>query len=199
MKPLIKTTYALVFVALLLAQRTLCAQAVPGNNAATPELALTYTWIHSNAPPGGCGCFSLNGGTASFALPIRNSHVSAVAEFNDGFASRVLNTDKSLNLTTFTAGLRYSPLAGRSRLQPYVQVLLGAARLDGSLANLSTANASDAFAGSGGGGLDLHLNQHFALRLVQIQYLATTFDNFSNNHQNNIQLGTGLVFHFSER
>jgi peptidoglycan-associated lipoprotein len=31
------------------------------------ELALGYTYMHSNAPPCGCGCFNLNGGSATVA------------------------------------------------------------------------------------------------------------------------------------
>ena len=197
MNPILKTTCALLLAALLFAPLAAQAQTPPLNPPPTPELAVTYTWLHTNAPPGGCGCFSLNGGNASFALPFRGSRLSIVAEFTDGYASNVLNTTKSLNLTTYTAGLRYSPLAGhRSRLQPFAEVLLGAAHLNGSLATGSTANSTAAFAGSAGGGLDLRINHRFALRLLQAQYLATTFDNFSNNHQNNVQLGAGVVFHF---
>ncbi len=193
MNTLLKTTYVLALAALLLAPVVVNAQERPAGNAATPELAMTYDWIHSNAPPGGCGCFSLNGGAVSMALPLKG-RVSVVAEFTDGYASRVLNTGRSLNLSTFTAGVRYSPRAGRGGLQPFGQAQIGAAILTG--ASSTTANASDAFAASVGGGLDLRLSHHFSLRLVQAQYLVTTFDNFSNNHQNNVEAGAGLVFHF---
>ena len=199
MKITLKMTYALVLAGLLMATRTMRGQALPPANAPTPEVAATYDWFHTNAPPGGCGCFSLNGGMVSFALPINQGRVAVVVEFDDGYASHVLNTGRDLNMSTFMAGVRYSPGAGRHRLQPFGQILIGAARLDGSLAGGSpstTANASGAFAGSVGGGLDLRLSHHFAVRLVQAQYLATTFDNFSNNHQNNVEVGAGAVFHF---
>ena len=35
------------------------------------ELALDYSYLRSNAPPGGCGCFNLNGGSATFAWPVK--------------------------------------------------------------------------------------------------------------------------------
>lgn len=189
----LKTTYALVLAGLLLLPVVAKSQERPAGTAISPEVAVTYDWIHTNAPPGGCGCFSLNGGSVSVAMPLLK-HVAVVAEFTDGYAARVLNTGRSLNLSAFTAGARYSPRAGRRGLQPFGQVQIGAAILTG--ASLTTANAGNAFAGSVGGGLDLRLNHHFALRLVQAEYLVTTFDNFSNNHQNNVEAGAGVVFHF---
>jgi hypothetical protein len=32
--------------------------------------------------------------------------------------------------------------------------------------------------------------------LIEADYLLTTFDNGSNNHQNNVRIGAGVVFHF---
>ena len=39
----------------------------PASAKPRAELALDYTYLHSNAPPGSCGCFNLNGGNATFA------------------------------------------------------------------------------------------------------------------------------------
>jgi peptidoglycan-associated lipoprotein len=39
-----------------------------------PELSLQYTYLRSNAPVGGCGCFSLQGGNASLAIPLHSDH-----------------------------------------------------------------------------------------------------------------------------
>lgn len=202
MNTLIKSTYCLLLAALLLAPIRTQAQSLPAHNAATPELALNYSWLHSNAPPGGCGCFSLNGGAASFALPLRSGRIALAAEVSDGYTSNVLNTGKSLNLSTYSAGLRYSPRAGRSGLSPFAQVLAGVAHVTGPLVSGSsstTTNAGAAFAATFGGGLDLRLNRHIALRLIQAEYLLTTFDNSADNHQNNVQLEAGLVFHFHAR
>lgn len=45
-----------------------------------------------------------------------------------------------------------------------------------------------------GGGADLMLSRHFAVRLIQADWLRTQLPNGAANVQNNLQLGAGLVF-----
>ena len=47
------------------------------------EVALNYTYVHSNAPPGGCGCFSWNGGSAAAAWHF-NDRFAVVGDFARG-------------------------------------------------------------------------------------------------------------------
>jgi hypothetical protein len=49
-----------------------------------------------------------------------------------------------------------------------------------------------------GGGLDLRLSPRVSLRLVEANYLVTTFDNGVNDHQNIRRLSAGLVVHFGK-
>jgi hypothetical protein len=53
-----------------------------------------------------------------------------------------------------------------------------------------------AFAGNFGGGLDLRVTHRFSVRLVEANYLLTTFDNGTNNHQNNLRISAGAVIRF---
>jgi hypothetical protein len=55
-----RSILALLFLSI--APLKLMAQAQPSQ-----EIALDYTYIHTNAPPGGCGCFSMNGAGGSYA------------------------------------------------------------------------------------------------------------------------------------
>jgi peptidoglycan-associated lipoprotein len=72
------------------------------------EIAVDYTWMHSNAPPGGCGCFKSQGGSVTGTMPLRSSPFSAVAHFTVGTTSSTApGFYGSLQVTTFTAGLRY--------------------------------------------------------------------------------------------
>ena len=50
----------LIFAALLLAG----AAAAPAmaQEGISGDAAVTYRWVHTNAAPGDCGCFGLNGG-----------------------------------------------------------------------------------------------------------------------------------------
>jgi peptidoglycan-associated lipoprotein len=169
------------------------------DNAAAPELAVTYTYAHSNAPPGGCGCFSLNGGSASVAFPIRHSSWSVAGDLTLARASNISTAGYDLNLTIFTAGIRYRPVLRSAKWQPFAEVLAGPAFSSGSLVfsqQLTNSNANDAFAANIGGGVDLRVKHRFSIRLAEADYLLTTFDNGSNNHQNNIRVSSGAVLKF---
>jgi hypothetical protein len=62
--------------------------------------------------------------------------------------------------------------------------------------NAGSANAGAAFASNLGGGFDLNLNRRFSIRIIEADYLVTTFNNGANNHQNNTRISAGVVIHF---
>jgi hypothetical protein len=118
------------------------------------------------------------------------------------YAGAVSNSSQSLTLSTFTAGGRYLPRLGHSTLQPFGQVLAGLAHSSGTLVQGSSpgaANAGAAFAAIFGGGVDLRATRRFSVRLIDADYLLTTFDNGSNNHQNNLRISAGVVVHIGEK
>jgi hypothetical protein len=64
----------------------------------------------------------------------------------------------------------------------------------------SVAGSGDgkyAFATRIGGGVDVPVNSHFAVRILQIDYYFTKAANSSNDHQNNLLVGAGIVFRWS--
>jgi peptidoglycan-associated lipoprotein len=172
------------------------------------ELALDYSYLRSNAPPGGCGCFNLNGGSATFAwLPqsaslAKPGGFALVGDVTVAHAGAIFSTGDSLTLSTFTAGGRYLPKLGHSPVQPFGQALIGLAHSSGTLvqgSNPGAGNAGAAFAANLGGGIDLKASRRFSVRLVEADYLVTTFDNGTNNHQNNLRISAGVVIHFCEK
>jgi len=192
---------ALLLVVVAAAAAACGAQGTSGS-AGKPlpaELAVEYNYVRSNAPPGTCTCFNLNGGGASFAWPVASGRFAAVGEIAAVHAGSISPNSYGLTLSTYTAGVRYLPRFTRWSMQPFGQVLAGVAHSSGSLVqgqySLAT-NAGAAFAASVGGGLDLRANRRISLRLVEADYLATTIDNGSNNHQNNLRVSAGVVFHF---
>jgi peptidoglycan-associated lipoprotein len=193
------------FVLLLTIAAVSACPALAQNSAQQPpraELALDYSYLHSNAPPGGCGCFNLNGGSASFAWAIKPGSWDLVGDVVSVHGSNISAAGYGLTLTAFTAGVRYIPPFHTSSLQPFGQVLVGAAHSSGTLvqgSNAGSANAGAAFAANVGGGLDLNLSRRFSIRLVEADYLVTAFDNGANNHQNNARIGAGVVFKFGGR
>jgi len=207
MRARIKTNFAL-FLLLAAALMTLAAvSAHPASAQAVPdatgphraELAVEYSYIYSNAPPGGCGCFNLNGGRATFAWPIRQGNIALVGDVVSAYTNFTSASGYSLILTAYTGGIRYTPPITRSSLRPFGQVLAGIAHADGTLVqkpNPGFLNAGASFAANMGGGFDWRMNDHLLIRLGEIDYLLTTIDNGSNNHQNNLRFGSGVVFRF---
>ena len=162
------------------------------------DAALTYHWVRSNSAPGDCGCFGLNGGAISGSWNL-NGRWSAVAEIGAEHAGNVLSTGGSLTLTSYLGGARYRfPQPWRESVhapQPFAHLLLGAAHAGGTVAG--SGDGAYAFATRVGGGVDVPLNSHFAVRIVQIDYYLTKALNATNNHQNNLLVGAGFVFRWS--
>lgn len=198
MRPRIETTFALLLTLAVVSPAV--AQSAPAQqkDKQHAELAIGYSYMHSNAPPGGCGCFNLNGGNATFAWPLKSGMFALVGDVTAAHAGAI-SSSNSLTLSTFTAGARYLPRLGHSSLQPFGQALVGLAHASGTLvqgSNPGAGNAGAAFAADFGGGADLSLDRRFSLRLIQADYLLTTFDNGLNNHQNNLRISAGVVIHF---
>lgn len=162
------------------------------------DLAAGYSYQHSNAPAGGCGCFSLNGGSGSLAWPIRSSGFAIAGDVGVTHAGAVASSNSSLTVSSYTAGVRYAPHF-HSRILPFGQTQVGLAHASGSLVqgqNPAASNAGAAFAALLGGGVDLRAGRRFSIRLAEADYLLTTFNNSTNNHQNNLRITAGLVLHF---
>jgi outer membrane immunogenic protein len=165
------------------------------------ELALDYTYLHSNAPPGGCGCINLNGGSATFAWPLKykGGTFAVVGDITAVHAGAITASGYSLTLSTYTVGGRYTPRLHHSPLQPFGQILVGAGHSSGSLVatqGTTPSAAGGAFAANLGGGLDLRATPRLSIRLIEADYLVTTFNNGVNNHQNNLRISTGVVLRF---
>ena len=164
----------------------------------TGEAAATYQWVHTNTQPGACGCFGLNGGGVAASWDM-SSRFAAVVDVSGGFEGNGPSTGNSLTLISYMAGTRYyfrpHLPAGRRNLQPFAQVLAGAAHAGGGIAG--AGDGTYAFAGRAGGGVDLSISQVFSIRVLQVDYYSTSFANATNGHQNNLLLGAGIVVHRS--
>lgn len=109
------------------------------------------------------------------------------------------------NVFSYLAGPRFS-YRKFDRITPFAQVLFGGAHasqvtLSGCAAVCTPLSSENAFAMTAGGGLDLKVSRHLAIRVVQAEYLLTRFADDSANTgerivQNNVRLSTGIVFRF---
>ena len=187
----------LISAALFAGQSVQGQNVVPATPRARPELNLQYSFVDSNAPPGGCGCFQLNGGSAGFAWPLKSSNFALAADVSAGHAGSISTTGNDLTLSTFLAGVRYTPRFRHSPFRFFGQVLAGGAHASGSLISGSSATSGGtAFAGMVGGGVNLRVSKRVLIKLVEVDYLPTTFSNGTNDHQNNLRLGAGVALAF---
>ena len=163
------------------------------SDVAPLELAFAYSYMRSNANPGQCGCFNMNGGNVAGALHLYRGF-SAVADFSGENTGSVNNGGRELSLISFTAGPRFS-FSFHRRFAPFAQGLFGAAHGFNSYFPVTagpTGAATD-FGMIAGGGFDVRIARHVAIRPIEADYLLTRLPNGVNGAQNNLRLSAGLV------
>lgn len=175
------------------------AQTAPAKSPASLEVTMAWSADRTNGLVGGCGCFWMSGGKAeaNVSFPHR---VSIVAELAGQHSSNVGSTHQDLNLVSYLFGPRYNWRAP-GRLAPFAQFLVGGVHGFGS--SFPTTNGSnlvpDAFAFASGGGLNINISRHFALRAVQADYVQTQLPNDANDRQNHLRLSAGIIFRVGGR
>jgi peptidoglycan-associated lipoprotein len=188
-----------LYASLWLLAAGLCSAAfADAGGPAGPELALDYTYVRPNAPPDVCGCFSMNGGSLSFAQPFSGGPWSAVFDATVVHGAGISAGNFDLTLSVFTLGARYRPWP-QSSWSPFGQVLLGAAHASGTLVQGDTPAAQDGslrFASTVGGGIDYRINRRWSIRVFEADYLLTTYSNRTDDRQNNLRISVGAAFHF---
>ena len=171
-----------------------------GRDATVPrfDVSVGYDYIRANAPPGGCDCFGLDGGYISGGMHITN-WLSLAGEFTGSHSSDISVLGQDLTLMTYTVGPKVT--YRHHRLVPYAEFLVGGAHGGDSYfpSSISSATSATSFAFSTGGGLDVDLTRHFAIRAFDAQYLKTSLPNGQDNAQNQLMLSAGLVIKFRGR
>jgi outer membrane immunogenic protein len=159
------------------------------------EAGIDYNYVRTNAPPGGCGCISMNGADSWFAYNLTHSF-AAVAQFSVQHASNIGGAG-DLTFTSYLFGPRYGRRVSR-RVVPFGQVLFGGTHAGGALAPGSSgiAGSPNTFAMAAGGGVDVEVRRRLAIRLAELDYFLTRFDNAVNDHQNNFRFSAGVAFRF---
>ena len=184
----------LLLTTLLLGSASL---AMAQEEAYSGDAGVSYHRMRTNAAPGDCGCFSLNGVGVSGSWNIHGAW-SIATEFGAEFRA-VASSQDSLTVTSFLVGARYripQPwLKGAHRPQPFAQFLIGPAHASGGEAGV--ADGTYAFASRLGGGIDIPLKSHFEVRAFQVEWFRTQFANAKNDRQNNLLISAGLVYHWS--
>ena len=186
-----------------------------GKNAGTPKVELFLGYSYLRAVPtlaAGNRLVWLNGGSASVAYNFTR-HLGVVGDFGSytnsqirftGANAETVDVDNSnVAVLTYLAGPRFS-FRSHERFTPFVQALFGGVRanqvnLSDCASNCLLLPEETTFALTAGGGLDIKLRRHFAIRAIQAEYLMTRFTDRTTGDsgmQNDIRLSSGIVFRF---
>jgi outer membrane immunogenic protein len=172
------------------------------------KVGASYTYVRGNAPPGFCGCFSMNGGSG-FLEYHASPHWALVGEISGERASSIGGNPSGLTLTSFTLGPRYSfhypskPDIFLSRgirrvlvfFVPFSELLVGVTHESGALTSgtAGLSGSANAFAMTVGGGVEWLHDSRITLRPLQVDYYMTTFYNGLSNRQGDYRIGAGIV------
>lgn len=147
-----------------------------------------------------------------------NNWLSAVFDFSGYYSSPKINvglpTPIPINSSTylFLFGPRFTYRKWQ-HLTPFAEGLLGVAdiRVSAPKVGLTNPATADAFAAAFGGGVDYAVNQRFAIRLIEADYVVTRFReividpttgqvDFSGQRrtQNNARASVGIVLRFGK-
>jgi hypothetical protein len=167
---------ALVFLPLLLLPVSAWAQqAIPKVEVFGGYSNLTANLTGSN--------FNLNGFDVSVAENL-NKWFGGALEFSSHYGTEA-------GFKTNTQSLAYGPVFSyrkNPKVVPFCHALLGAVR--GGPEYLGISKPEFRFGMSAGGGLDVKVANHVALRLIQADYLLTRF---SGARQDNLRVSAGIV------
>jgi len=103
-----------------------------------------------------------------------------------------------LDMVTATFGPRYTWSPAHRRYAVFGQALVGEANgMNSVFPNPGGANESaNSLALYVGGGVNLRLKDHLALRALEADWLRTQMPNATTNVQNNLRVGAGLIYRF---
>jgi hypothetical protein len=166
------------------------------------DLAITYSAQRSNLTTG--NSFWAQGGGAELTATSYHG-LGMAANITGTHAANISSSGVGLTLVTATFGPTYTWTVPRHRNVPrqwrfFGESLIGIANGVDSVFPDPSGAQSDAssLALQIGGGADLDLSPHFAVRLFHADWLRTQLPNGTTNIQNNLRLGAGIVFRFPQ-
>lgn len=134
------------------------------------------------------------------------AYTNSELRFSGGYTGTVDVDNSNVAAMTYLLGPRLS-FWKHDRFTPFAQALFGGIHanqisLKGCTVNCTLLPSENSFAMTAGGGLDLRVHRHLAIRLVQAEYLMTRFTSYTtgvSGTQNDMRLSSGIVFRFGGR
>jgi outer membrane immunogenic protein len=173
-------------------------------NSETPKVEVGLNYSYTRINPGGTfSAYNTNGGSSDVAYNF-NRHFAFVSDLGASYAGTV--NGLALNNTSFD--YLFGPRVNwrHSRFNPYVQALFGGERFSNGF-NPAAANpllgaSQNNFAASYGGGLNITISNHLAVRPFQVEYLTTQLSPGSANlryTENNLRYSAGVVLRLGSK
>jgi outer membrane immunogenic protein len=159
------------------------------------ETSVGYTFVHANAPPGQCACFSANGGYGSVVFNMPRGF-ALVGDLTAVHANNIGSANQSITVFNFLFGPRYTFRTISRRFLPYAQALGGGSEELSSYTAVQTVRGA---AFSLGGGVSTPLNRHFGWTIVEADWVHSYIPNAQNNIQNDLRVSTGFSFRLGPR
>ena len=161
-----------------------------------PKYELNAGYSYMNFDPGSpFGSFNNHGATGGFTYNVGRV-LGLTSELGQYHFNRDVNGQSIKGgQTTYLFGPRVN-LRRFDYFVPFAQFLIGGAHGGNAVTGDSGQNT---FAMAAGGGVDMVITKSFAWRVAQIDYLMTNYNGSSlgpNARQNNVRVGTGLVYRF---
>lgn len=179
---------ACLFALVLLATLPMAAQDTP-----KVEVSAHYSYARVSPDTSGVDSFNLNGGGGSVAFNA-NNWFGVAAEFNGYKVGKINGVDPDASIITYLFGPRIS-FRGNERWTPFVHGLFGGARASSGFGGAT--GSENAFAMAFGGGFDAKVTDHVAIRVAQVDYFITRFDEGTGKvNQNGFRYSGGIVFRF---
>ncbi|HXJ43898.1 MAG TPA: outer membrane beta-barrel protein [Bryobacteraceae bacterium] len=161
------------------------------------EAGVNFSFIRQS-PGSGVPAFTAPGGSATFVYNF-NRIFSVVGDVGGYHNAGVNNFNPTT--TEYLFGPRLS-LRKSARYTPYVQALFGGAHVSSSLADANgNPVTGNSFAAAYGGGLDISISKHFAVKPFQLEYMTSQIPNVwaSSTFQNNLRFSAGVVFRIGSK
>lgn len=172
-------------------------------NPPTPKAEVGFTYNYTRVNPGGTlGSYNTNGGSGYVEYNL-NKIVGLVADLGGNYVGSVNGNQLQSTSFDYLFGPRFN--WRHSRYTPYVQALFGGERfsngLNPSASDPRLSTSQNNFAAAFGGGLDITLTNHIALKPIQVEYLTAQIPTDGNLRysQNNLRYSAGVVFRFGAK
>jgi len=172
------------------------AHILPGSDYPHWEWFLGYSYYNGRV---GSGISSYNGNGGSSNIEYNFNHwFGVVGDLGGYYTSTIDHVGVNATQFSYLFGPRLNYRFGRlDRDTLFGQVLVGGIHVNGSA--LGTSGSANAFGMAVGGGVDLGVAKHVAIRLGQFEYLLSDYDIPSYRPQNNFRFSTGVVLRWGAK